>query len=269
MADTVLKNDGTVMAKARILIVEDSMIVSTHIRALLSEEGYEVLAVLTTGEESIRYSQQNHPDLILMDIILAGEINGIEAAEQIRSSCESPVIFLTAMTDKSTLDKAKRTGPYSYIVKPFDELDLLTRIELALYKSKLEKESQRQRLETLIEGQEMERARISRDLHDGIGQLLNAVKLNVDAIGVDSLGKAGDKIMRLINESVSEVRRIAENLLPARLQNADLISCLSNLCTTNETESIRIQFQTDAVWRDVSDQHKTMIYHLCSALLSR
>lgn len=238
------------------------MIVSTHIQALLQEEGYEVLGIMATGEDAVEFCRHTTPDLILMDILLAGEINGIEATERIKMMIKTPVIFLTAMTDKLTLDKAKRTGPYSYVIKPFDERDLMTRIEIAMYKSNLEKESQLKRLATLIEGQEMERARISRDLHDGLGQLLNAIKFNIDSIDKESSSQLNTRLSKLIDDSVVEIRRISENLLPVRLQNSDLVTCLSSLCTNSSDENVEVTFQTQESLAEFSDQQKLMLYRI-------
>lgn len=100
--------------------------------------GYDVCAIVTTGEQAVKKAQELHPDLILMDIMLAGRMNGIEAAEQIKRDLRIPVVYLTAYSDDSFLAKAKITEPYGYILKPFRELELKTTIEMALYKNSME-----------------------------------------------------------------------------------------------------------------------------------
>lgn len=133
------------MAKTSILVVEDESIVAKDIQNSLKKLGYTVPSVENTGEDAIDAAGQYKPDLILMDIMLKGEISGIDAAEQIRQRYQIPVIFLTAYADESTLSKAKVTEPYGYIIKPFKEIDLHTSIEMALYKHGKEQEVRKER----------------------------------------------------------------------------------------------------------------------------
>lgn len=133
------------MAKTSVLVVEDESIVAKDIQNSLKKLGYVVPSVENTGEDAIDAAGQYKPDLILMDIMLKGDISGIEAAEQIRNRYQIPVIFLTAYADESTLSKAKVTEPYGYIIKPFKEIDLHTSIEMALYKHGKEQEVKRER----------------------------------------------------------------------------------------------------------------------------
>ena len=133
------------MAKTSILVVEDESIVAKDIQNSLKKLGYSVPSVENSGEDAIDAAGQYRPDLILMDIMLKGEISGIEAAEQIKNRYQIPVIFLTAYADESTLNKAKVTEPYGYIIKPFKAIDLHTSIEMALYKHGKEQEVRKER----------------------------------------------------------------------------------------------------------------------------
>jgi len=133
------------MAKTSILVVEDEAIVAKDIQNSLKKLGYNVPSVENTGEDAIESAGKYRPDLVLMDIMLKGQISGIEAADQIKRRYEIPVIFLTAYADESTLSKAKVTEPYGYIIKPFKEIDLHTSIEMALYKHGKEQEVKRER----------------------------------------------------------------------------------------------------------------------------
>jgi len=133
------------MAKTSILVVEDEAIVAKDIQNSLKKLGYNVPSVENSGEDAIESAGQHRPDLVLMDIMLKGQISGIEAADQIKKRYEIPVIFLTAYADESTLSKAKVTEPYGYIIKPFKEIDLHTSIEMALYKHGKEQEVKRER----------------------------------------------------------------------------------------------------------------------------
>lgn len=122
------------MSKSNILVVEDEAIVSKDIQNSLVKLGYSVVGAAATAERAIELVREQQPDLILMDIMLKGDLTGIDAAEVIRKEFSIPVIFLTAYADESTLEKAKVTEPYGYIIKPFKEIDLQTSIEMALYK---------------------------------------------------------------------------------------------------------------------------------------
>lgn len=133
------------MAKTSVLVVEDESIVAKDIQNSLKKLGYTVPSVENSGEDAIDAAGQHRPNLILMDIMLKGEISGIEAAEQIKNRYQIPVIFLTAYADESTLSKAKVTEPYGYIIKPFKEIDLHTSIEMALYKHGKEQEVKKER----------------------------------------------------------------------------------------------------------------------------
>ncbi|MCX6558141.1 MAG: response regulator [Candidatus Aminicenantes bacterium] len=122
------------MTKANILIVEDESIIASVIAAALKKFEYEVIDILNTGEAAAVAALRKKPDLILMDIRLQGELDGIGAVELIQKQMDIPVIYLTAYADEPTLERAKKTKPYGYIPKPFQEIELKTTIEMALYK---------------------------------------------------------------------------------------------------------------------------------------
>jgi diguanylate cyclase (GGDEF)-like protein len=126
------------MPDSKIVIVEDDAIIGRHIQVSLKRLGYTVLAVFLSGEEAVDQISSLNPDLILMDISLAGEIDGVEAAGLIRSRYHIPIIYLTAFADQQTLQRAKITDPFGYILKPFDERILKITVEMALYKYHLE-----------------------------------------------------------------------------------------------------------------------------------
>jgi CheY-like chemotaxis protein len=123
-----------------ILIVEDEHIVALDIKNRLKKLGYVVAGRAATGQAAIDKAAETCPDLILMDIRLKGEMDGIAAAEQIRDRLGIPVIYLTAYSDEATLQRAKITEPYGYIIKPFEDRDLHTTIAMALYRHKVEQE---------------------------------------------------------------------------------------------------------------------------------
>jgi PAS domain S-box-containing protein len=128
------------MEKTKILIVEDEAIISKNLQMRLEKQGYIVPSAVATGEEAIKISGEDNVDLVLMDIVLPGEMDGIEAADQIRSRFNIPVIYLTAYADETILEKAKITEPFGYIIKPFEDRELHSAIQMALYKHKMEQQ---------------------------------------------------------------------------------------------------------------------------------
>lgn len=122
------------MQQVQVLVVEDESIVGADIRQNLTMLGYRVPAVLASGEEAIKKAAEECPDLVLMDIHLKGKIDGIEAAKIVQSRLKVPVVFITAFADEATIQRAKSTEPYGYIVKPFGKKELQSTIEIALYK---------------------------------------------------------------------------------------------------------------------------------------
>ncbi|MFW5683369.1 MAG: response regulator [Spirochaetota bacterium] len=123
--------------KGHILIVEDELIVAHSIQMRLELHGYVIEGIAKSGEEALSTLQSVRPDLILMDIRLSGEIDGIAAAERIGREYQIPVIFLTAYSDDETLARAKITEPFGYIIKPFETRELVNNIEIALYRRKM------------------------------------------------------------------------------------------------------------------------------------
>jgi len=125
------------MGKTKILVVEDERIIGEDLRRTLLGLDYEVTNLVATGEEALESLVDNFPDVVLMDINLAGELSGIETASRINADFGIPVIYVTAYADKETLEKARVSEPYGYIVKPFEEKELNAAIDMALYRSKM------------------------------------------------------------------------------------------------------------------------------------
>lgn len=124
-------------AGKQILVVEDELITGMDIQNRLKILGYNVPAVVSSGEEAIKKVKENNPDLVLMDINLNDKMDGIEAASKIHSFSDIPVIYMTAYSDEITLGRAKITEPYAYVVKPIKERELHINIEIALFKHKI------------------------------------------------------------------------------------------------------------------------------------
>ena len=122
----------------KLLIVEDESIVALDIKHRAEALGYEVVGIAASGEEAIELAREKKPDIVLMDIILKSEMDGIEAAEIIKRDHDIPVVYLTAYSDKETLERAKLTEPFGYLIKPFEDRELHSTIEVAIYKHKMD-----------------------------------------------------------------------------------------------------------------------------------
>jgi len=120
------------MEKARILIVEDEHTIARCMKLILCQEGFEVSDVVATGEEAVDIISKIRPDLVLMDIKLRGNIDGIAACEQIQESVDIPVVFVSAYSDTETIARARRKKPYGYITKPFKTERLIRTVKIAL-----------------------------------------------------------------------------------------------------------------------------------------
>jgi PAS domain S-box-containing protein len=129
---------GIKTAPPRILIAEDEQIVAADIRERLTALGYSVSGVAGSGEDAITLATETKPDLLLVDIVLQGSVDGIEAVKKIQMKMDIPVIYLTAYTDEGTVHRARDTDPLGYLLKPFDERELRFTIEMALHKHQIE-----------------------------------------------------------------------------------------------------------------------------------
>lgn len=131
------------MPAPRILIVEDEIIVARDLQATLSRIGYDAFEIASRGREAVKKAEEGNADLVLMDIVLKGEMDGVTAAETIRKNLSLPVIYLTAHGEGETLTRAKQTEPFGYILKPYTERELRTNIDIALYRAEMERERER------------------------------------------------------------------------------------------------------------------------------
>lgn len=390
------------MSKAGILIVEDSVIVAVHLRKTLENEGYEVIGTESSGETALVLIEKQRPALVLMDIMLTGRLDGIETARTIKSKYNIPVIYITALTDKETIQRAKITEPYGYLTKPFEDREVFTVVEMALYKHDIEsklrqseekffstvksisdavivideqynvvymnpsaeaitgwslvsmsrksmfdifvlkdsvteefpvnpfqcslhlgkvnslppnlvllsrkgierpigegsmspvinergkfmglviifkdlsdkveherllREFEKKHLAALLEGQELERSRIAKDLHDGLGQMLNAIKMNLKLLG----GKNNkvETLSQLIDEAIQESVRISENLLPSKLKDFDLATCLKSLCSSiDKTSPTPVSFESLGKVSYIEQSQKINFYRIAQEAIN-
>jgi len=188
--------------KIRIMIVDDEKIITMHMDELLTSMGYDVVGIASSGEEAIEKAEKLLPDIILMDIIMSGVKNGIEAANEIKQKHDIPIIFLTAFADDKLVEKAKISEPYSYLIKPFQGQELKAAIEIAIYKKELDrklKESE-EKYRTLIE-----------ESRDGIGIIQDGILKYVNPALFEMLGNPirtdNKPIASFMAEGYNEVAR--------------------------------------------------------------
>ena len=208
------------MPDARILIVEDEGILALDVQQRLTSLGYPVPGIASTGEEAIQKAAEESPDLILMDIMLPGEIDGVTAAERIHTRFDIPVIYITAYADEDTLRRAKITEPYGYIVKPFKERELHITIDMALYKSKTErkiKESEKRWATTL---KSIGDAVIATD-RNGLITFINVVAEGLTGWKVEDV--MGRKLIDVFNIVNRDTRKPAENPVTKALLEGTIV----------------------------------------------
>jgi PAS domain S-box-containing protein len=210
-----------------ILIVEDERIVARDIQNRLTHLGYSVVGVTRFGAEAIRLADEVRPDLVLMDIRLEGDMDGVTAAREIRDRWQLPIVYLTAYADDETLARARVTEPFGYILKPFAERELRTAIEMALYKHQAERrlrESERRYAVTLSS---IGDAVIATDDQSRVG-FLNPVAAELTGWAAhEAIGRPLDEVFRIINE---QTRQPVENPV-ARILREGKVVALANHTT--------------------------------------
>ena len=225
------------IAEKQILIVEDEIITAIDIQRRLINLGYKVPAIVCSGEEAIIKVKENKPDLVLMDISLKGEMDGIEAASIIHSFSDIPVIYLTAYFDDITLARAKITEPYAYIVKPFKDRELQINLEIAFYKYTMEKklkesyETIREKNQWLVAAIEsVGDAVIATDL-EGTIKLMNPIAEALTGWKQnEALGKPLASIFNIISENLYEkiedpiTKAIREDIFYGLAENTVLVT---------------------------------------------
>jgi PAS domain S-box-containing protein len=213
------------MTRSRILVVEDESVVALDIQMRLSRLGYTVLAIVSFGEEAIRKAEELRPDLVLMDVQLKGAMDGVEAAAEIRARFDIPVIFLTAYTDETTLQRAKVTESYGYLLKPFKEAELRSTIEMALYKHQMERRLQASERWLSTTLRSIGDAVIATDAQGHV-QFMNPVAEALTSWSQEhALGKDLDRVFNIIDR---ESKSPHDSLVNRVLQNEDVIYLKDN-----------------------------------------
>jgi len=188
------------MVQAKILVVEDEVIVARTIANQLTQIGYTVVGTASSGVAAIAKANSTQPDLVLMDVVLKGEMDGITAASQICSQRDIPIVFLTAYADENTLQRAKNTLPLGYVVKPFSPGELRVAVELALFKHQVDQELRTNRayLATLLRS--MHDAVIATDEQGQITFMNPAAEALTGWREAEAFGKDAVEVLQLVDE---------------------------------------------------------------------
>jgi len=192
------------MHKTTVLIVEDEAIVMADLAGKLKQLGYEVVGTAATGEEAIELGVRLLPNVVLMDIWLKGPMDGIEATEVLQSRIDVPVIYLTAHSDAATLDRAKITQPFGYILKPFEERELATTIEMALYKHQSDRQIREHREWLKVTLTSIGDAVIACDTEGRVTFLNPVAESLMGWTTEEAVGLAIQDVFRIINEQTGQ-----------------------------------------------------------------
>jgi|WetSurSiteA1Bulk_404760.scaffolds.fasta_scaffold00611_3 signal transduction histidine kinase len=267
--------------KIKILVVEDELLVAEDISMRLRTIGYDITGTAPTGEEALKICEKNLPDVILMDIMLGEGMDGIETQKIIKEKFNVPVIYLTSYSDPVTVSRAKTTEPYGYIIKPFDERELHTTIEMALHKHKIETalRNREKELSELNIAKDKLFSIIAHDLKNPFLGILGFTEVLANSSGKYSEAER-NKMIRFINNSAHNTYRLIENLLewsriqisgikvvPAEIIADELISdtietLLESAYQKNISVSLNVEQQIE-IFSD-EDMLKTIIRNLLS-----
>ncbi|MBW4549760.1 MAG: diguanylate cyclase [Aphanocapsa sp. GSE-SYN-MK-11-07L] len=210
----------------KVLVVEDEKVVAWDIQRDLQRTGYTVVAIVSSAEAALHAADQHRPDLVLMDIHLAGPEDGISAAQSIAVCCNIPVIFLTAYVDESTVQRAAATSPYSYLVKPFRADQLHTAIQVALQRHRLEQTDQREQQQIANTLRSLGDPTITTNLQGKITFINAAAAALTGWQAHEALEQPIEQVFRLID---SETQAAIANPLQQAIQNDTLVR-LSDHC---------------------------------------
>ncbi|NJL90748.1 MAG: hybrid sensor histidine kinase/response regulator [Coleofasciculaceae cyanobacterium SM2_1_6] len=261
------------MSLVKVLVVEDEFIVAADLKARLNKMGYKVVGTAASGLEAIEKVWRESPDIILMDIVLKGDMDGIAAAAAIKQGYNLPIIFLTAYADQNTFKKAKLTEPFGYICKPFQEKNLRMAIEVALQRHSIETQQQQELIavqqshyESLhqLNSQTEEVSRTIHELRTPLTTILASIKL-LDISKGQTETELQNKYLRLLKSSSTKLENLIEDILllakaeRKQLRFAPEAIDLARFCR-NYLEEIQVSSQTSHRFIFLSPNLPSLVY---------
>ncbi len=246
----------SVMQPKKILIVEDEGVVALSLQAVLNKMGYMVVGIAITGNEAIRMATDLHPDVILMDIHIKGDKDGIQTTEKINEFSDVPVIYLTAYADDETVNRALKTRSHSYLVKPYNPRELYSNIEFAIYKRRL-----KDRIGTYRENLELLLTKVSDTgiIFDTNGKVVYLNSAAETLTGWKSDELIGKNVFDILNISVSQIDDVIDDTI-SRTLSLGAINYLPPVATiqTKGGKTRRVNLKTGLV-KDDSGEHKFIV----------
>ena len=251
----------------KVLIVEDELIVALELKSRLLDLGYAICGIVASGEEAVELTAMEIPDLILMDINIKGAYDGVKTSEILKVDYDIPIIFITAFSDPKTLQRVKVTEPYGYIIKPFEERELHTAIEIALYKHNMEKklrDSERRlsiTLKSIGDG-------VVATNHEGIINYLNPAAESLTGYGsAEAIGKGIMDILHFKDEGNIKIAHKAINELLIRgltksFPVSAVMICMNGEEIVIETDAAAIKDNKEKIngivlsFRDITERKK-------------
>lgn len=246
------------MSKKRILLVEDEGMIAADLQNRLERMGFCVPAVAGSGDQALQLSRQSPFDLVLMDIRLKGDMDGVQAARVLRQERDVPIVYVTAYADTKTLERAKLTGPFGYLVKPVRDASLRAVVEIALQRHGLEHgvadelKQERERSEALAGrlslAKESECRRLARELHDDAQQRLAAIAIELE-IQQEESSVSPEARAAMHNGSLKlrqlsrDLQRLSHNLHPRVLEELGLVAAIQRLCRECSVRGLAVHFQ--------------------------
>jgi PAS domain S-box-containing protein len=223
----------------RILIVEDEGIVAEDIQEILENLGSSVTGIASSGEEAVGMASETRPDLVLMDIMLGSDMDGVEAAQEIYDSLNIPVVYLTAYADENTLQRAKMTGAFGYILKPFEERDLRSTIEVALHKHGTESELRERAWRSSAALRSVGDAVITTDAKGRV-EVMNPVAQTLTGWALDEA--RGKPLNKVISITSDEAGVLSESTVARIIRDGALIGLVDhNVLTAKDGTKVPIE----------------------------
>ena len=231
-------SDRMPQPRLKIMLVEDDTIIGRYLSEVLEEGGYDVIQCLSNGSDALRAAVPLKPDLVLMDISLPGDIDGVEVARQFKTLHDLPVVFITAHSDRKTIERARDADCYGYVLKPIIDAQVFAAIEMAVQRSNLEgkvrasEEELRLLSAHLQTALEKERLRLAREIHDVLGQMLTALRIDLSWMirrmprEEGEINRKAGSALRMTDDIIQNVRRICSELRPGVLDDLGLAAAI-------------------------------------------